>query len=411
MTDLEQQLKQTYAERLDHLDLTGGDVGAARRSGARMRAKRRLAVGIAAVTVAAVAVGGSLLGTGRVSIGPSQDTGHWRELPAAPLSPRANAQAVWTGEEVVVMGGETQPCPPGADCAVSDQGLHDVAAYNPETNTWRRIESAPVPVVPGDRLLAAGDFVVLRHAQRTGGSSWFVLDPDRNHWLRLRDVPKGIGDLPSVFGSVIYSVAGRRVVSYDVSRAAWSTLPADPITPRLLQRRVTATPYGPVVTGYTSLIGSAFLNRVTADLYDGTAWHRLPPTKIVGTDWAWVGDRMFDFDSFAHQGMDSLPGVELGGQLDPSSGRSGPLPESALETPRDGWSLNASGPAGWAACWGLVYDVRHGQARTLPRPEGAPDYGVSATWTGDRLLAFGGTDFGADGSVGDLTNRAWLWTP
>ena len=198
--NLEQQLRETYAEQLAELDMSGGDIGAARRTGARMRAKRRLAVGVAAVTVAAVAVGGSLIGTGRVSIGPSQHTGHWRELPAAPLSPRANAQTVWTGKEVLVIGGERQPCPPGADCAVSDDGLSDVAAYNPDTDSWRRIESAPVPVVPGDRLLAAGDFVVLRHAQQSGGSAWFVLDADRNHWLRLRDVPKGIGDLPSVLG-------------------------------------------------------------------------------------------------------------------------------------------------------------------------------------------------------------------
>ena len=405
--ELEQQLRETYAEQLAELDMSGGDVGAARSTGARMRAKRRLAVGVAAVTVAAVAVAGSLVGTGRVSIGPSQHNGQWRELPAAPLSPRANAQAVWTGHEVIVIGGERHPCPPGADCAVSDDGLSDVAAYNPETDSWRRIESAPVPVVPGDRLMASGDFVVLRHAQPSGGSAWFVLDPDRNHWLRLRDVPKRIGDLPSVLRSVIYATAGRHVVSYDVSRGAWSTLPADPITPRLAQRRVTATPYGPVVTGYTSVNGSDPMSTVTADLYDGTSWRRLPATNIAGNDWAWAGDRMIDFDSFTHQGMDPRTGPQLGGQLDVSSGRSGPLPESALETPRDGWSLNVVGPGRWAACWGLVYDVARGEAWTLPRPDGAPDDGVTAAWADGQLLAFGGTDYGPDGA----SNRAWLYTP
>jgi len=405
--ELEQQLRETYAEQLAELDMSGGDVGAARRTGARMRAKRRLAVGVAAVTVAAVAVAGSLVGNGRVSIGPSQHHGQWRELPAAPLSPRANAQAVWTGHEVIVIGGERQPCPPGADCAVSDDGLSDVAAYNPGTDSWRRIESAPVPVVPGDRLMAAGDFVVLRHAQRSGGSAWFVLDPDRNHWLRLRDVPKRIGDLPSVLGSVIYATAGRHVVSYDVPRGAWSTLPADPITPRLAQRRVTATPYGPVVTGYTSVNGSDLVSTATADLYDGTSWRRLPATNIAGNDWAWAGDRMIDFDSFTHQGMDPRTGPQLGGQLDVSSGRSSPLPESALETPRDGWSLNVVGPGRWAACWGLVYDVARGEAWALPRPDGAADDGVTAAWADGQLLAFGGTDYGPDGA----SNRAWLYTP
>ena len=147
--DLEQQLRESYVERLGSLDLPGGDVAAARRTGARMRARRRLTVGAAALAVVAVALGGTLVGTGRVSVGPSHDTGHWRELPAPPLSPRANAQAVWTGHEVVVVGGETEPCPPGADCAILPDDLRDGAAYDPGTDRWHRIAQAPVSVGPG----------------------------------------------------------------------------------------------------------------------------------------------------------------------------------------------------------------------------------------------------------------------
>jgi hypothetical protein len=418
MTDLEQQLRETYVERLGALDLPGGDVAAARLTGARMRAKRRLAVGVAAVTVAAVAIMGSLIGTGRVSVGPSQHTGHWRELPAAPLSPRANAQIVWTGEEVLVIGGETQPCPPGADCAASDDGLSDVAAYNPDTDSWRRIEFAPVPVVPGDRLLAAGDFVVLRHAQEPGGSAWFVLDPGRNHWLRLRDVPKGIGDLPSVLGSVIYAIAGRHVRSYDVSRGAWSTLPADPITPRLAQRRVTATPYGPVVTGVDSTKphDGRTPSLLLADVWDGARWQRLPPSEQLGNAWTWTGTRMVDPEPFTLDGGEvngwgrSYP---MGGTLDPARGTWGSLPDSLVNPPdreEHGWGVSASG-GHWIATFGQAYDDSTGAVWHLPQPDGAPDYGVSAAWADGRLLAFGGTDFGSDGSVGDLTNRAWLWTP
>jgi hypothetical protein len=174
---------------------------------------------------------------------------------------------------------------------------------------------------------------------------------------------------------------------------------------------VTATPYGPVVTGYTSLNGSELLTPVSADLYDGTSWRRLPSTGIVGNDWAWAGDRMIEFDSFSHQGMDPRPGVQLGGQLDPSTGRSRPLPGSALETPADPWSPVAIGPGGWAACWGLVYDVGGGRAWTLPRPGGALDTSTTAVWAGDSLLVFGGADLGAEESLARTTNKAWLWTP
>jgi hypothetical protein len=406
VTDLEQQLKETYAERLDTLGPTGGDVGAARRDGARMRMRRRLGVGVAAVVVVAVGAAGSLLGTGRLTVGPSHDVGHWRELPAPPLSPRAFAQSVWTGSEVVVLGGEEQPCPPNADCAGLPEDLRDGAAYNPVSDSWRRIPPAPVPVGPGDRLLAADGVVVLRDWQQDG-SRWFTYEPDHNRWSRIDDVPADIGDLPSAYGSRVHALVGRRVAVYDVRSFQWSLLPPD-TKQRLVQRRVTATPYGPVVTGYVTLIGTQ--TAVSAHLYDGTSWHRLPPTSIAGNDWAWAGGGMVDFDSYQHQGMDRmLPGVSLGGTLDPSTGRSASLPTSALETPPDGWSLNAVGPGPWAASWGLVYDVAHRKAWTLSQPDGAPDDGVAAAWADGRLLAFGGVDHGPDGA--EPTNHAWLYTP
>jgi hypothetical protein len=349
-----------------------------------------------------------LLGTGRVSIGPSHGRGDWVELPAAPLSPRSDALSAWTGTEVVVLGGSPNPCPPNADCASPDRELRDGAAYDPTTKKWHPIADAPVPVGPGDRLLGAGGRLVLRHWQQHG-SRLFVYDPGADEWTRI---PALFADLPSAYGDDVYGFDARpsrkgRLVMYDAARGVWDErIPRDPHQ-RLLQPRVTATPYGPVVTGYLALNGVSL--PVTADLYDGTSWHRLPPTRIMGNDWAWAGDRMVDFDSFEHQGMDPQPGSQLGGTLDPTTGRSAPLPDSALETPDDPWSPNAVGPDRWATTWGLVYDVTAGEAWTLPRPDGAPDLGVTATWADGRLLAFGGATFGAGGTR--LTDHAWLWTP
>jgi len=409
MTDVEQLLKQTYADRLDALEPTGGDVGAARREGARMRTKRRLTAGVAAVAVVAVAAAGSLLGSGRISIGPSGGHGSWEELPTPPLSPRAHALAVWTGSGVIVIGGEADPCPPGADCASAPQELRDGAAYDPRTDSWHAIPSAPVPVGPGDRLLAADGVVVLRHWQQHG-SRWFTYEPDHNRWSRIGNVPRGARDLPSAYGSKVYALVGRRVAVYDVRSFRWTLLPRDRRQPPMTNRRVTATPEGPVVTGRLVMNGSELSSGVTADVYSGTSWRRLPDTHIDGNDWAWAGDRMVDFDSYQHQGMDRmLPGITLGGTLDPSTGRSAPLPTSALDTPPDPWSPNAIGPGPWAACWGLVYDVAAGRAWPLPRPDGAPDDGVAAAWADGQLVAFGGAGYGSDGA--NVTNHAWLYTP
>jgi hypothetical protein len=107
--------------------------------------------------------------------------------------------------------------------------------------------------------------------------------------------------------------------------------------------------------------------------------------------------------------MTPRPGLALGGRLDPGTGRWSRLPAATLETPEGGWSPVAVGPGSWAACWGLVYDVASGRVATLPGPDGAPDAGVTASWAGDRLLAFGGSSSGSDGSA--VTNHAWLWSP
>ena len=53
----------------------------------------------------------------------------WRTLAPSPLSPREHALAVWTGSEVLIVG--------GAD------GTRDAAAYDPATDTWRELPGLP----------------------------------------------------------------------------------------------------------------------------------------------------------------------------------------------------------------------------------------------------------------------------
>jgi hypothetical protein len=401
---LEDALRQSYRNHLDPLDLAPGDVAGARLEGARLRTRRRLAVVTSAAVVVALAVGGSLLGTGRLTLTPTGSTGHWRELPAAPLSPRAYAESVWTGREVLVLGGETDPCPPNADsCATTSTDRQDGAAYDPATDTWRTIPPSPVPVGPGDRLVVANGVVVLRHHSLQGGSRWFTYEPDHNRWSGIAGVPAGAGDLPSAYGSRVYmTVHGGRVAVYDVARFRWSLLPPDSISPRLTQRRVTATPFGPVVTGYAD--GPL----TVADLWDGRRWTRLT-TGQTGNDWTWTGRRMLDLQSWYLDTAGQHPPVRPeGGTLDLRSGAWAPLPPD-FDRPQsgDGWGVAALGGRR-SAVFGVVYDDETARVTTLPRPEGAPDLGTAAVWAGNRLLVFGGTTSGADAHTVD---RAWLWTP
>jgi hypothetical protein len=358
-------------------------------------------------------VGGSLVGTGRVEIGPSGDAGHWRELPAAPLSPRADSLSVWTGTELVVLGGDRQPCPPNADCAAASPLARDGAAYRPATDRWHPIADAPVGVGPGDRLVAAGGSVILRHAFPDGRAAWFEYDPHGDSWSRLGSPGSGRDrDLPSAVGSEVYVLTGRRVSVLDVARGRWQELPADPLRPRLTQQRVTATDVGPVVTGYDSTKSNDGRSPsvVLADVFDGTSWHRLPPTRQLDNTWTWSGSRMVDPDPTVFDGGETNPfphTYPAGGLLDPATGRWSALPAAMSVDPGEGWGVYAPGPR-WFATYGQVYDSQTGSVVRLPRPDGAPAEGTAAAWTDDALIVFGGATFGAKT---ELSNDAWAWTP
>lgn len=74
-------------------------------------------------------------GDGAAAYDPSSDT--WESLPAPPIEDRVAHSLVWTGEEVLVWGGQTYG--PYPDVGFFDDG----AAYDPATGAWRRIATAP----------------------------------------------------------------------------------------------------------------------------------------------------------------------------------------------------------------------------------------------------------------------------
>jgi hypothetical protein len=369
-------------------------------------------VGAAVAAVAVVAVVGSLVGTGRVTVGPSHAAGSWRALPTPPLSPRAEALAVWTGKEVVVVGGDSRPCAPNADCAYQpDALLRDGAAYDPATHAWHKIAPAPVRTSASDRLVTAAGRVLLAHWHR-GRISWFVYDPVANQWFGIP-----AAGTPSAVGDRVYGLRQGRVVMYDAARGLWhERIPRDPIRPRLTHRQVTATPTGPVVTGYdaTRPDDGSVADVVLVDVYDGTAWHRLPATDQVGNNtWSWTGTQLVDPEVGTLDGgqVDSWDRrYPVGGRLDPASGRWSALPPAFGSETDDGWAVEAAGGQ-WVATSGLLYDTATGRVATLSRPAGAPSYDVTAAWAGGSLLVFGGAGDESDQLSGKPSNRAWLYTP
>lgn len=129
---------------------------------------------------------------------PATDT--WRRLPPAPLSPRFGHSVVWTGSEMIVWGGTTSEA--------NDAVVADGAAYDPATDAWRVLPASPLEarydhtaVWTGRAMLVWGGHV------RVSGSAWRQLadaalyGPVGGHWKHLPDAPtKGTRDVtPAVW--------------------------------------------------------------------------------------------------------------------------------------------------------------------------------------------------------------------
>jgi hypothetical protein len=152
----------------------------------------------------------------------------WRRLPPAPLSARADATAVWTGQELLVLGGSPAPR------SDRDRPYTDGAAYNPERHSWRRLAPSPQlrgPMVnqhlvwTGTRLLVWTDWEQLqrstvtmpggqhaiREEGRDGVDVWGY-DPTGDRWAVLPAAPgqPALGGAVMVWtGREVLSVTGR----------------------------------------------------------------------------------------------------------------------------------------------------------------------------------------------------------
>lgn len=135
---------------------------------------------------------------------------------------------VWTGEDLIVWGGEA-----------SDQGpaFADGAAYNPSTNTWRLIAESPlsprtfhVAVWTGNEMLIVAGF-----GERDGAA----YDPATDSWRSIQDPPVPL-ESPSRYESagsvwtgqelIIWEISSDQVAAYAPDLDTWRTLPSIDLT-------------------------------------------------------------------------------------------------------------------------------------------------------------------------------------
>jgi N-acetylneuraminic acid mutarotase len=103
-------------------------------------------------------------------------------LPTAPLSQRADASGTWTGQVLVVAGG--LKFKPGE----RQRFFRDAAAYNPASNTWRKLPAMPqarasaTAVWDGREVLFLGGFRPRANGPARSGMAY---NPATNRWRLL----------------------------------------------------------------------------------------------------------------------------------------------------------------------------------------------------------------------------------
>jgi N-acetylneuraminic acid mutarotase len=108
-----------------------------------------------------------------VAYDPATDT--WRALATAPLSPRGRAAGVWTGRELVVAGGDTED--------VAD--ARSAAAYDPATNAWRTLPSLPVDLGGVRGVWTRSEVVVWGGPFTSSDGQAVAFDPRTSRWRIL----------------------------------------------------------------------------------------------------------------------------------------------------------------------------------------------------------------------------------
>lgn len=426
---IEDTVRASLAERLDSLDVPPGDLAAALREGNSARRRRPIVTGLVAVAcLAAVAATSAVIATRddsrRPEPAPAPGSGDWTRLPAMPLSPRANALTVWTGDKVLVIGGNVDNlCPPNADCVSAGTVARDGAAYDPDARAWTSIAAPPVDLLDASPHAIVGDVLLVasyRESTPDGAVGWdfHTYDVSDDRWGRAPEpagTRVGFSGSPSVLDGRLYAPGNDgHVLVLDPEASRWTSLPMSPHQPTIGMDHVLATPEGVVALGLDSTQPNDGIkpSLLLAEIWDGTSWRRLGPSEILGGwgPWHWTGERLVaPYGECMDGGETNNYGrcIPTGGALDPATGKWAPLDQAPAT--QDGWNLNAAeGPL--VVTWGQLYDDRDATWTPVPRPSGAGEEGAGAVFADGTLYAFGGVTWSRDMKA-ELSGDAWAWTP
>ena len=152
------------------------------------------------------------------------ETERWRKLAPAPIVARYNAVAAWTGSEMLVVGGLSDAVP-----ATASRVLETGAAYDPARDRWRQIPDAPLCVDTG---AWTGKVLVVGGNCAGAPFGLAAFDPRRNSWTRIPTPPNFEYRLVGLDGALFaWNGQTLRGAKFEPSSRSWLALPPLPEQP------------------------------------------------------------------------------------------------------------------------------------------------------------------------------------
>jgi hypothetical protein len=109
-------------------------------------------------------------------------SGTWRPIADAPIGANL-ANAVWTGEEVIVVGSELD------DRNIAETPTAIALGYRPDTDSWRRLSDAPISPQASETVWLEGRVITWDYS---GDSAQYL--PDEDRWQGLGRLPLDHGE-------------------------------------------------------------------------------------------------------------------------------------------------------------------------------------------------------------------------
>jgi hypothetical protein len=340
---------------------------------------------------------------------------------------------VWTGEEVLVVGGQSEAwCPPLADCAPAEfSAVADGAAFDPTTWSWSPIADAPLPLSADASAVAVGDavYVLVPDATyRPGGERGFLRYlPAVDRWEQLSAPWRDASwyQLTTVAGRLVAYPGSAEAgdlpdLVFDPSSQQWRELPMDPLAPSFDRTMVAVG--GDLYLFARDLVDNPgseqpSLTRVARFDFATDQWELRADSEILGSAPWFAEDGVL-----VNPRLDKADGGEVnnwgrsypaGGVYDSTTDTWSPLPNPPSGLDEGGEGVIGRSHASFFDADGVVLDWVSGEWVTIPHLPDATDRFETSPF--NRTMVTAGTDlfvFGGEvwtGEAGIVLETGYLW--